>query len=63
MVPTGWPRSFRAGFIDTPSLPKFRPGGLMLTYTGNGPGQFSEIIGGWANGDVGSKPVTRAVTY
>jgi hypothetical protein len=50
-------------FADAPSLPKFRPGGLMLTYAGGGAGLFSEIIGGWANGDVGSKPVTRAVTY
>ena len=50
-------------FGDAPSLPKFRPGGLMLTYAGNGTGLFSEIMGGWANGDVGSKPVTRAVTY
>jgi hypothetical protein len=50
-------------FGDAPSLPKFRPGGLMLTFAGNGTGLFSEIIGGWANGDVGSKPVTRAVTY
>jgi len=50
-------------FADVPSLPKFRPGGLMLTYAGGGAGLFSEIIGGWANGDVGSKPVTRAVAY
>lgn len=50
-------------FADAPSLPKFRPGGLMLTYAGGGAGLFSEIIGGWANGEVGSKPVTRAVTY
>jgi hypothetical protein len=50
-------------FGDAPTLPKFRPGGLMLTYAGGGAGLFSEIIGGWANGDVGSKPVTRAVTY
>jgi hypothetical protein len=50
-------------FGDAPSLPKFRPGGLMLTFAGNGTGLFSEIIAGWANGDVGSKPVTRAVTY
>ena len=50
-------------FGDAPSLPKFRAGGLMLTYAGNGTGLFSEIIGGWANGDVGSKPVTRPVTY
>jgi hypothetical protein len=50
-------------FADAPFLPKFRPGGLMLAYAGGGAGLFSEIIGGWANGDVGSKPVTRAVTY
>ena len=50
-------------FADAPSLPKFRAGGLMLTYAGGGAGLFSEIIGGWANGDIGSKPVTRAVTY
>jgi hypothetical protein len=50
-------------FAEAPSLPKFRPGGLMLAYAGGGAGLFSEIIGGWVNGDVGSKPVTRAVTY
>jgi len=50
-------------FADAPSLPKFRPGGLMLTFAGNGTGLFSEMIGGWANGDVGSTPVTRAVSY
>jgi hypothetical protein len=51
------------GFAEAPSLPKFRPGGLMLTYAGGGAGLFSEIIGGWANGEIGSAPVTRAVTY
>jgi hypothetical protein len=50
-------------FADAPSLPKFRQGGLMLAYAGGGAGLFSEIIGGWANGDIGSKPVTRAVAY
>jgi len=50
-------------FGDVPTIPKFRDGGLMLTYAGGGAGLFSEIIGGWVNGDVGSQPVTRAVTY
>ena len=50
-------------FGDAESLPKFRPGGLMLTYAGGGAGLFSQIIGGWVNGDKGSKPVTRAVAY
>ncbi len=52
-----------AAFADAESLPKFRPGGLMLTYAGGGAGLFSQIIGGWVNGDTGSKPVTRAVVY
>ncbi|MFK8026169.1 MAG: thioredoxin, partial [Ilumatobacter sp.] len=43
------------------SLPKFRPGGLMITYAGGGAGLFSQIIGGWVNGEIGSTPVTRAV--
>lgn len=43
------------------TLPKFRPGGLLVTYAGGGAGLFSAIIGGWASGDVGSSPVTREV--
>ncbi len=50
-------------FGDAPSLPKFRPGGLMLAYAGGGAGLFSQIIAGWVNGEKGSKPVTRAVRY
>ena len=59
----GMAEGLPGGFADAPSLPKFRPGGLMLTYAGGGAGLFSEIIGGWANGEIGSAPVTRAVTY
>ena len=59
----GMAEGMPASFADSPAVPKFRPGGLMLAYAGGGAGLFSEIIGGWANGDVGSKPVTRAVTY
>ncbi|MFT6290545.1 MAG: hypothetical protein ACJAR2_001136 [Ilumatobacter sp.] len=50
-------------FGDAESLPKFRPGGLMLTYAGGGAGLFSQIIGGWVNGDMGSKPVTLPVGH
>ncbi len=50
-------------FADAPALPKFRDGGLLLAYAGGGAGLFSAIIGGWANGDIGSRPVTRAVQY
>lgn len=42
-------------------LPKFRPDGLLLVHAGGGAGLFSAIIGGWANGDVGSQPVTREI--
>ena len=42
-------------------LPKFRKGGLLLTYAGGGAGLFSSIVAGWANGAIGSDPVTRIV--
>jgi hypothetical protein len=31
----------------------------MLAYAGGGAGLFSAMIGGWVNGDTGSRPVTR----
>jgi len=40
----------------------FRPGGILLAYAGGGAGLFSAIIGGWANGEVGSQPITREIT-
>jgi thiol-disulfide isomerase/thioredoxin len=43
------------------TLPKFRAGGLLLTYAGGGAGLFSSIVAGWANGAIGSDPVTRIV--
>lgn len=43
------------------TLPKFREGGLLITYAGGDAGLFSAIIGGWASGDVGSSPVTVPV--
>ena len=49
-----------ATFADH-TLPKFRPGGILLACAGGGAGLFSEIIGGWANGEIGSQPVTREV--
>jgi hypothetical protein len=44
------------------TLPKFRPEGILLVHAGGGAGLFSAIIGGWANGAVGSQPVTREVS-
>ena len=43
------------------TLPKFRPGGILLAHAGGGAGLFSAIIGGWANGSKGSDPVTKVV--
>jgi len=43
------------------TLPKFRPDGILLVHAGGGAGLFSAIIGGWANGAIGSQPVTREV--
>jgi hypothetical protein len=40
------------------TLPKFGPEGILLVHAGGGAGLFSAIIGGWVNGDNGSKPVT-----
>ena len=48
--------------LEGATLPKFRPGGILLVHAGGGAGLFSAIIGGWANGDIGSTPVTREVT-
>jgi hypothetical protein len=47
-------------FADA-TLPKFRPGGILLAYAGGGAGLFSAMIGGWANGAIGSQPVTKEV--
>jgi hypothetical protein len=43
------------------TLPKFRPGGLLVVHCGGRAGLFSSIIGGWANGETGSQPVVREI--
>jgi hypothetical protein len=43
------------------TIPKFRPDGLLLVHAGGTAGLFSAIIGGWINGDGGSRPVTREI--
>jgi hypothetical protein len=43
------------------TLPKFRPGGLLLVHCGGGAGLFSAMIGGWASGEIGSQPVVREI--
>jgi hypothetical protein len=49
-------------FLKDATLGKYRPDGILLTYAGGGAGLFSAMIGGWANGAIGSTPVTRLVT-
>jgi hypothetical protein len=44
------------------TLPKFKPDGILLVHAGGGAGLFSQVIGGWVNGAMGSTPVTREVT-
>jgi hypothetical protein len=43
------------------ALPKFGPDGLLVVHAGGRAGLFSTIIGGWANGAMGSTPITREV--
>ena len=43
------------------TLPKFRPGGLLVIHCGGGAGLFSAIIGGWAGGAIGSQPVIAEI--
>ncbi|MGB8858265.1 MAG: thioredoxin [Ilumatobacteraceae bacterium] len=43
------------------TLPKFRSDGILLVHAGGSAGLFSTMIGGWANGAMGSQPVTRRV--
>ena len=59
-APAAWPRACPRR-SPTRTLPKFRDDGILLAYAGGGAGLFSAIIGGWANGAMGSAPVTREV--
>ena len=48
-------------FLADASVPKFRPGGLLIVHAGGPAGLFSSVIGGWINGETGSQPVTVEV--
>jgi len=44
------------------TVPKFRPGGLIIVRAGGSAGLFSAVIAGWAaSGPTGSTPVTREI--
>ena len=56
-IAEGIPEPFR-----DKTVPKFRPGGLLIVRAGGTAGLFSAVIAGWAaSGPVGSSPVTREV--
>lgn len=42
----------------TGTIPKFRPGGLLVVRAGGTAGLFSAVVGGWVSGPGGSEPVT-----
>jgi len=56
-IAEGLPEAVRAA-----TLPKFRPGGLLIVHCGGGAGLFSTLIGGWVNGETGSQPVVQEIT-
>ena len=56
-IAEGVPEHFRDA-----TIPKFRPGGLLLVHCGGRAGLFSAMIGGWANAPLGSQPVIREIT-
>ncbi|MFN8627367.1 MAG: thioredoxin family protein [Candidatus Binatia bacterium] len=56
-IAEGMPEHFRDA-----TIPKFHPGGLLIVHCGGRAGLFSAMIGGWANGPLGSQPVTREIT-
>jgi hypothetical protein len=43
------------------TLPKFRPGGLLIVHAGGDAGLFSAVLGGWVGGPKGSEPITRPI--
>jgi hypothetical protein len=47
--------------VRNATIPKFRPGGILIVQAGGGAGLFSAIIGGWVNGEVGSQPVIQEI--
>jgi thiol-disulfide isomerase/thioredoxin len=55
-IDEGLPESVRSA-----TIPKFRPGGILVVHAGGRAGLFSAIIGGWVNGEKGSQPVIREI--
>ncbi len=55
-IAEGLPESVRNA-----TLPKFRPGGILVACCGGSAGLFSVMIGGWLTGATGSQPVIQEV--
>ncbi len=55
-IEAGMPES-----VAAKTLPKFRPGGILIVHCGGSAGLFSAMIGGWANGALGSQPVWKEI--
>lgn len=56
-IAEGLPAAMASG-----TVPKFRPGGLLIVRAGGTAGLFSAVIAGWAaSGPVGSTPVTKEI--
>ena len=49
------------GDLSGATLPKFGRDGILIVHCGGSAGLFSAIVGGWAGGDIGSRPVTREI--
>jgi hypothetical protein len=47
--------------VKDATLPKFRPGGILIVHCGGGAGLFSAMIGGWVGGEMGSQTVLREI--
>jgi hypothetical protein len=47
--------------VKDATIPKFRPGGILIVHAGGRAGLFSAIIGGWVNGEIGSQPVIQEI--
>jgi hypothetical protein len=55
-IAEGLPKS-----VEGATLPKFRPGGILIVHCGGRAGLFSAIIGGWVGGAQGSQPVIQEI--
>ena len=57
-ITEGMPPAMLSGKGEAVSLPKFRPGGLLIAHAGGTAGLFSTIVPGWVSGAGGSEPTT-----